>query len=916
MSIKLSIQTLVLILFGAIVVIATPIVNASTLPNVRVSRVDETTHVEFDGSKKWNYQVDRTNPKLLTVTMDSIAPEAQKVLKAYKDGFVQNVQVSEKEGRVEIQFQLADQSVEHFDYMTDDPSLLIIDFYKKADEEKAEEKSKKPAVKKTLKVAAKKPTAKAQSRAPSSKEILLVEPEEDAGAGIERRFGAFDAGDQDFDRFQVKEYEVQESAIIASKQNIYLHLPPLLMPVSRLNHWMNLEPEYVVTPKDSKESKEAQLLTTLYYRGRNSLFIKTYEYFTNKYPESEYREILQNVLANIYVKSWVKDREVKDYNAAKNQLSDLIKRYPDSPVTKRNELLLAYMNVERGEALAALESIQKILKIYPKDSEVPYLKFAQAESLMGLKKYADATAEYEELIKSYPGTDIAAQAKYRLGDVAMRSQDWKTADQLYTEALKDKKYEKIFPNAHFNKAEALFWMGEYKASVDEFAQFIKYFPTDPNGAFAMTRIGELFDILGTNKKRSMGAYLESYFRYPDLPGSKIARIRMLTQKMKFMKDKELERSLEEIEGLKKEIGLDGSVEFVNLLIADGFEARSDFQKAFDLLATYYQKHPNSTHGKVIKDRVRHSIANEIKRKSDSGDYLGALKYYQTYAKTWLQGADRIDVDFYRGFSFEQAGVYDQALKFYKMTEDHLKQIVGSSEEKVRKIQENLPTFDRLYLRMAKVMMEQKDYVGSYKALKKVSEAALGESEEKIERTQLMAELFIQRGELEDAEKALALLEDDFKDKKTLLTPVLIKRGQILNNLKKYEAAILSLDKALADKKVSDRMRAQAYEAKADAQIALGLKASAIDTLQVMLEGLESKVPMETSRYKLGELLYEKGDMVSAEKVWKKLDGQAGNVLWKIASEKLEAAKFQKDYSRYIERIPAMSNEPEKAKGGM
>src|SRR5690606_38002244 len=97
--------------------------------------------------------------------------------------------------------------------------------------------------------------------------------------------------------------------------------------------------------------------------------------------------------------------------------------------------LLTYVTLERGEALSALESIQKILRLYPKDAEAPYLKLAQAESLITLKKYEDASAVYQGLIKDYPGTDIAAQATYRLGDVAMRSKQWKSAVGLYDQAI-------------------------------------------------------------------------------------------------------------------------------------------------------------------------------------------------------------------------------------------------------------------------------------------------------------------------------------------------------------------------------------------------------------------------------------------------------------------------------------------------
>ena len=47
----------------------------------------------------------------------------------------------------------------------------------------------------------------------------------------------------------------------------------------------------------------------------------------------------------------------------------------------------------------------------------------------------------------------------------------------------------------------------------------------------------------------MGAYLESNFRYQGSGGAAVARIRILTSRMKSMKEKELAHSLNEIEGI-------------------------------------------------------------------------------------------------------------------------------------------------------------------------------------------------------------------------------------------------------------------------------------------------------------------------------------------------------------------------------
>lgn len=893
----------------ALVVLTCKALWAQSSVQVNISEFEDTTHLELSGLRNWNYDIEKKGDQELRLLVPALSVEAAGTLSAYKDGYIENIEVKKLGLQSEVIFKLKKQDIEHFDYMTDEPSLLIVDFYKKAVEEKKADQPKKKSKSSRSKPIAKKSSEYSKiSREPASGEILVVE-KEDPSASLERKFGAFDSSDEDFGRFQIKDYEIKESSVIASKQNIYLQFPPLIMPVSRLDHWVSQQPEYVIKPGEDRETKEAILLHTLYMRERENVFLKTYDYFTNKYPDSKYHEILENLAADIYLKRWIKGGVNSDYNQVKNRLSDLIERYPESPLTKRNQYILAYANLERGEALPSLESIQKLLQLYPDSEEAPFLKMAQAEALMDLKKYDDARAVYQKVIADYPNTNFSAQANYRLGDVSMRSDNWKEAADQYLKSLNGLKENKSdYPNAHFNRGEALFWQEKYRESVEEFAQFLKSFPTHPYGSYAMTRIGELFDILGANTQRVMGAYLESYFRYPNLPGSKLARIRLLSQKMKSMKPKAFESAIAEIKELQKEIKIKDINEFVTLLVADGYKERGDYMEALHILSEFYQKHPNSKHQDVIRKQIRRNIANEMERKIDGNDYLGALDFYEKYNRTWLQGSDRIDIEYFKGKAFELAGALGEASKIYSHVEKRLEKIQGTQEEKEKRVHEKLPSLDEVHLRLAAVFNDQREYVKSYKTLKKIKNADQLEGKNKVERTQLMADLWIQRGDYPDASQALDILIKDYQGNKLQLAPALVNQAQVKNHLKKWEEALTHANKALEIGEASPNLRSQAYAEKVKAQLNLNLKASAIQTLQAQLDEFEGKSPTEYIRYKLGELLFQEGDVAAAEGVWERLKESKSNVLWKIAEEKLKSAQFEKNYSRYIDRIPAMSSQ--------
>ncbi|NCN95295.1 MAG: tetratricopeptide repeat protein [Bdellovibrionales bacterium] len=895
-------------------------VIGQALPQVSISELDETTHLEFSGLKNWNYDLVKGKGNSLVLTLPGISEESEERLKKYSDSYVEKINVQKVQNQVQIVFELKKSGIEHFDYMTDDPSLLIVDLYSKATPDEPKVVKKKPNLKKSLPSSLKKTNSsnqeytkletEAQTRKPASGELLVVQ-KEDPSTSVERRFGAFDSSDEEYGRFQIKDYEINEKAQIASKQNIYLKFPPLIMPVSRLDYWMNNQPEFAIKPTEKKETKEAQLLYSLYLRGREAVFLKTYQYFKNEYPNSKYSEILQNLVADIYLKRWKKNGRTKDYEFARDQLSDLIERFKESPITQRNQFLLAYATLERGEALPALEVIQKLIQLYPNSPEVPSLRLSEAECLMKLKKYDDALQTYEKITKDFPNTSFATQAEYRKGDVAMRSESWSDAEKTYEKTLKEfEANEKDYANAHFNRGEALFWTGDYKKAVEEFAQFIKLFPSHNYGAYAMTRIGELFDILGASKQRVMGAYLESYFRYPDEPGAKVARMRMLSGKMKDMKPKAFDKALSEISELQKEVKLDHVREFVTILVSEGYESRGLFEESLKILSKFYQDNPNSKYRNTIQKRVRRNIASEIRRRTDSGDYLGALEYFEKFSKTWLQGADQLDIEYSKGRAYEQAGVFDEALRLYQTVLNRSLSIEGTDEEKKRRVEEDLPSIDQLRLRVAKVLSDQREYVSSYQSLKAIKDPKSLSVTERMERTQLMADLWIQRGDYENASEALSVLINEGDPDSGLMASALLKQAQVKSHLKAWESALSYADRALQLEKTDATLRSKAYAEKVEAQIRLGLKASAIATLQEQLTEFEGKSPAEYTRYQLGDLLFQQGDIKGAEKVWAQLKESESSVLWKIADEKLKSAAFSKDYSRYIDRIPAMSSEGE------
>ncbi len=876
-----------------------------------IARLADTTHLEFKGLKDWRYEIQKSSSQKFTLNVPPLDDASAERLQKFSDPLIRSIEVDRNgpDGSFILTLQTTATDIEAFDYLTDDPSRLIVDFYRKPE---SEGKISEPSVTRAKKGQAEKAGRGNAGRKPAGDEFLSVPKTEAVTVQEGIRSGVFDGADENYDRFKVKDYEIRDEAILASKYNIYLPFPMLKMPFSPFDQLIKDKPEFVIKPKDTKENKEARLLLTLFERKRFAVFIKAYDYFVNKYPDSEYLEIVKNLCAHVYLARWRESQKLQDFQRTKQLLYELVHRDKESPLREYNYLLMAFMEMERGDALATVQTFQAFLKDYPNSTQVPQIRKGLAEALVKLAKFDEATSEYEILAKDFSKTAEAQESVYRMGDVAFSKGDYSAAIRLYENAIrKFPQYEKSYPNLNFNMAEARFWQKDFKKSLDNYVRFVNLFPAHEHGGYALTRIGELLGILGADPRRMMGALLESHFRFGGSPGAKVARIRMLSQQMRNMKPKELKKALEEISELEKTVALKGISEFNTLMVAEGLTQRGDFQDALAQLVTYYQKNPLSVNHDIFRSRIHRNIANQMKSHVENQEFMKTLDFYAKYASTWLKNNDRIDVQAFLGQAFEQAGVYPEAKKIYSDALAHRLRIVGSRDEKERKVQEHLPSSSSLRLRIAASLAQDRQYAESFKILKEIGAGADLTPAETVERVQLNALIAEQRNDSERARQALRTLANQWQGDPALVAPVNLQLAKMHMKLNQPKEAEIYADLALAAEKdgetaVDAKVIAGAMSVRGDALAAQRKPIAAAETYQRLLERFEASVPLANVRYRLGQILYERGDLKGAENVWSRLEGSPQEFLLKIGKEKLADTRWRDEYNKYMNRIPAMS----------
>lgn len=900
----------------------------------------DTVHLELTGQQNWDYDVKRVEKQgqtLVEMTVPALDEATIQSLQSFSSEFVTKVIVDRNgpDGKSIVQFTLAGENIETFDYLTDQPSRLIMDFYvnpsmatKKnnvASKSLPLKKETQPekANAKLPKVVSKNKTPKAEkNRKPATADVLTIAEQGSVAASTtpgNLQSAIFDGGDPNYERFAVKDYEIKEEAIIKAADNYYTPFPMLVSPVS---YWEKLKVSptiYQITPKQTEENKQARLLLTLFEKKRYSVFLKTREWFQQKYPESEYNEMIDFMTADVNLALWQDEQKAHFYDEAIQKYKQAIAKYPKSPLSERTSLKIGYLALEKRDAINALRLLNEHVdnkNFGVEDSlskDLARLGMGLAYTLMN--KWDDATQALEEVEKKSKNRDIQAEAAYRKGDVWSKAKNYAKSVEEYQRALKVfPEGQNYYPNAFFNQAESLFWMKKYPQSLSVFTDYVKRFPSSDHSAYAMTRMGELLDIFGVDKSRVIGAYLETYFRHGESPSAVIARLRLLSARMSAMKPKEVTNAVKEIMSLAKKVELPNMEQFATVMVADGYTNRKEFQKSIDLLSDYYKENPTSVDTNLLKTRIVENINSKIQKEVDEGNFIDALKTHSQYSDNWLKNSPRLDTQYNLGRAFEMAGVPTEAESYYKSVLNKIYALRGTEKEKEILVKEGIPSDQELNLRLAAIFSKEHNYNQAYEHLKMIKTPETLSEAEQIERVDIAVDLLEKRGDIESAIRYLGELLRTWKGQPDLVANPYLKLAELQLKMNKADDALQALDRvdklATDSGKVSSIAHAKALEKAGDIQLKNNETEKAITAYSKLLERYEDTRPLSSIRYKLGQIYFDRGEVQKASEVWGKFSGEK-SAFWKnLAQEQLKNADWRDGYKKYIKRIPAMSENQE------
>lgn len=879
---------------------------AESLVTGNVTKVGDATHLEFQGRPTWNYNL-RHDGVHLTLNLPPMSDASKVQLTSWQDSLIKKVTIKPgPDGGDEVEFLLGSADTDAFDYLSDQPSRLIIDFFKTKPPVPLVAKSKKKTPSGKNVAQAKKPVVRKLAG-----ELDLPAKKTDPVLGSNEDFikqGVFDSADPEYSRFDMNDIDIKEEAVIASRGNIYLNYPMLDYEDSTLKSIQSAPPIYEVAPTDNDENKKVRLLITLFNKKRTAVFLKTKDFFEKEFPNSKYNELIKYMEADVYYDFWKESESPADLDNALKRYQALIELYPHSPLAERTNLLIAYSYLERKDYFSTLKSLQRFIKNFPTSKDIQTAKLTLADALRGTRNYDDALKKLDSIEKDPEAGAFREIAAFKKGDVLYAKKDYKGAIDEFRKTLqKYPDHLSKFPNAFFNLAEANFLTGNYKESLTAHRKFLSRFPKNPQGGYSMARIGELLEILGADRKKIDGAFLECIFRYQGSEGAGVARVRIGGQRMTDMKEKEVEVAATEMKEFAEDSDLPRAKDFVTIMLADGYHRRKQYDKALTLLLDFYKNEPSSDLS-VFKKRIMSNITSQLQVLLKDHKFLELFKVYGQHAPVWLKNSDRIDIEYYLGEGFEQAGAYNEAADYYRKVLNRLYSIRGTDEEKERQVMEDLPSSDSVNLRLATMSLSAQDFSKAAFYLSSIKNPQKLGAEEQVERIELASQVAQQKGQINSAKKFLSDLIVNWKGRPALVSQPYIHLAELQFKTKDYseaEAAVQKVINMQTDTElVPKETLVKALELRGDLLLQKNDQAKAVSAYKDLLDRFEDTVPLESVRFKMGKTLFEKGDLVDAEKTWSTL--KEGSLWAQMAKEQLSNSKWKKQYKKYIQRIPAMS----------
>lgn len=888
-------------------------------------RKPQTYSFQFTGLEKWDYQVTKEKQGF-TLKIPKLSPKALEEMKKIKIDDLQILSINQFESSLTdtVTIQSSNRhKFDSFDYIIQNPSRLVIDFFVNL-EANPKNQAVSPAIQKNSAE-----VKKTTERNPAQSDLLTVidiEPytpnkeTEPVAADSSKQAGLFDPIDPNFERLSVPNSELHPDPELNFYLGDYIDYPFMDERLVSLDVMKKNMPTYVVSDEEpkslrTKEKINAQLLVKLFNNKRYVVFFKTAIWFESKYPKSYYEEIIKSMWADAHYKLYLTDPLMyrNQLSLARARFEELIEKFPSSPLVARIMLFMGYSSIEDKDYIAAIRWFQRYISTYPDSSVVQEVRLAMVRSLIGASQFDEAQKLITLIRNEYCKHNSSCLVKSYLleSDIYILQKQWEKA--LAPFQIVDQKFKKektAEERFYYNYASVLFRKKDFKDSLKTYLEFIKNFPIDQYAGFALTRMGEIIDIISTNSNRSLGAYLEAYFRYGVGQGSTahFAKIRLLEKQLPSLKGRSRDFAIKEISTLAKESGLPLASDYANFILAKSLLHQNDFDKALGYLIPTYQENPTHTlanrYLNLIQNTVSRRLVDEIDRNP-----LGGLKKHPLVARDWLINTKRLDLDFSIAKAYDQLGDFESAVKRYQKTYDQVNQLDNSNlEDRLTKAYQNPPTLSDIHYKMIASLINSGKWNDAFTQIEKADQKKYNlNNDQKKMRSIYLAQILNKKGM---SDLSLRYVRDMRSVASINDIELLYNELKVLNEINEYQQ-IANYKSQIQSGciQLKSEICYQMSRLVIEAERKILPNEKFFKSLQEFLNQYEEYTNLDDLRYELGKLALGTNKFKEAEQIWSKFKNP--NSSWYLlAKSDLAGMKYDEEYTKHMNRIPAFRSQNE------
>jgi tetratricopeptide (TPR) repeat protein len=894
-----------------------------------INHLNEVTHLEMQDIAPADYALKRTGDKL-ELNVDALAEATKKKLTDYSDRFIKKIEIQKNTSLSKdiITFHLADKDLEVFDYLTDAPSSLSLDFFAKeegkdtdAEYEMAQKLIKKTNRKNSENSVAKNPVANASRDLASAEFIQTIghvtiagdttdvkdqakteeeknKKKKEVNAELLRiiRLAKQDAGD--ILKFDTDKLNFSKDSLIEGKNKIYIKYPVLLNEHKYISEVLQKNIQYEVKESKDDANKDFMKIRKFFTNGDYKNFLKSKKIYQKRHPASKYEEMITYMEADAYLELYKAEKEKIFFDRSLKIYDSLLSKYPDSQISERTLLLAAYLRLKDQRYFEASRNLKHYTVRYEKSPLRENIELILAQSLVRLHEYGDAKKIYSQLFKS-DNNEIQASAYYEYGNIYFEEKDYLSAISAYETALKlhpneDTNHENIY----FNLGETQFLVGDYKASLNHLRKFIAQHPQHEYASYAWTRMGEIFELSEVDPKIWKGYYNESHFRFHNHLGGAIAKINLLYHQAIGDK-KKFDYLIDQIRKFENQIPLKQANEYIAFKISDAYYEVGRYADSTQALISQFKAGQMPEHAEKFHKRIGRGLAAQLRSSVEQKKVVAGMKLFDETDSLWFKKSERFDFSFYKGELFREANLCAKALKQYELYLADFEKV--PKKEELDKSQ-RLPYLSEVYLKSSICLNQLDQQTKAQEMLSKVDPKNLM-PQELDDYYLLQANIATKNVAPDEALKFLAKIQNQN-------ISTLNKKIDILNDKGLSKESLASIDTFMEGNSLSEQDRFSLLRKK------LSILENTKDKrmplfLQSFYEEFKNKsFDFDREKYLLYGNLVDQKKMKEAEDVFSKI--RTDSYWAKLAAEKKTAAQWGQKYQKFVDRIPAMQKPKESA----